>query len=117
MSSHSLLPSPLSRLSRLSPPSPPADPHDSAYVQPEEPLDIQTTPSQRRMRDTGLGESGKRRVDLVTAEPPFSGKHCLVENTDEVNAVEYAHLIARSTKASTVSAIVVRGYSIADLGL
>lgn len=107
MSSYSLpSPTPLSCLSRSSPPSPPTDPHDSAYVQPEESLDIQTSPSQRRMRDMGLGESGKQRFDFITAQWDLSGQRYLVENTDEVNTVEYARLIARSTKASTLSATV-----------
>ena len=48
-----------------------------------------------------MSAAAKRRVDRTTEN--LSGKRCLIENTDESNAVEYAHCLPRSTKHGLVS--------------
>ena len=48
-----------------------------------------------------MSAAAKRWVDHATSK--LTGKHCLIENTDESNAVEYAHCLPRSTKNKLVS--------------
>jgi hypothetical protein len=48
-----------------------------------------------------MSAAAKRRVDRATEN--LSGTCCLIENTDESNAVEYAHCLPRSTKNGLVS--------------
>ena len=61
----------------------------------------ETTPSQRVIEKNTMSAAAKRRVDRATEN--LSGKRCLIENTDESNAVEYAHCLPRSTKHPLVS--------------
>jgi len=49
-----------------------------------------------RARDSDF-EKAKARVDNLAA------KRCLIENTDEANALEYAHLLRRASSDKTVS--------------
>ena len=49
-----------------------------------------------RARDSDL-EKAKSRVDNIAA------KRCLIENTDETNALDYAHLLDRGSSDQTVS--------------
>jgi hypothetical protein len=63
-----------------------------------------TTPSQRLVRDgSSMPAAVKRRVDAELAREGLTGKRCLIENTDEMNIVHYAHCLARSTKPGVVS--------------
>ena len=48
-----------------------------------------------RARDSDL-EKAKARVDSIAA------KRCLIENTDETNALDYAHLLNRGSSDKTV---------------
>jgi hypothetical protein len=57
-------------------------------------------PSQHGIENS-MSAAAKRRVDRATEN--LSGKRCLIENTDESNAVEYAHCLPRSTKHGLVS--------------
>jgi len=57
-----------------------------------------TSPSQRALRRTSVPDTSKRRVDLATEGEGLSGKRCLVENTDEVTIVHYAHCLAKERK-------------------
>ena len=59
-----------------------------------------TTPSQRVI-DNSMSVAAKRRVDHATEN--LTGKRCLIEGTDESNAVEYAHCLPRATKPPRVS--------------
>lgn len=52
----------------------------------------------RRARDSDL-EKAKGRVDMVAA------KRCLLENTDEVNALDYAHVLDRGSSDETLTAL------------
>jgi len=56
----------------------------------------ETTPSQQAVEDS-MSAAAKRRVDRATSN--LAGTRCLIENTDESNAVEYAHCLPRSTKS------------------
>ena len=49
-----------------------------------------------RARDSDL-EKAKSRVDNIAA------KRCLIENTDETNALDYAHVLRRGSSDKTVS--------------
>ena len=49
-----------------------------------------------RARDSDL-EKAKSRVDKIAA------KRCLIENTDETNALDYAHVLPRGSSDQTVS--------------
>ncbi|GLB35617.1 hypothetical protein LshimejAT787_0211820 [Lyophyllum shimeji] len=56
-----------------------------------------TTPSHRHDGDRNTPIDAKRRVDKITCgKSALSGTRCVIENTDESNAVEYAHLLPRS---------------------
>ena len=47
-----------------------------------------------------MSAAAKRRVDRATSK--LTGKRCLIENTDESNAVEYVHCLPRLTKNGLV---------------
>ena len=71
------------------------------YQEPLHPLSCaEMTPSQEVVENS-MSPAAKRRVDHATSK--LTGKRCLIENTDESNAVEYAHCLPRSTKNKLVS--------------
>jgi hypothetical protein len=47
-----------------------------------------------------LPDASKRRVQKTTAE--LTGNRCLIENTDEANAVGYVHCLARDASSDLV---------------
>jgi hypothetical protein len=51
-----------------------------------------------------LPEATKRRVKKATAG--LTGNRCLIENTDEANAVDYVHCLARDESTDLVSIVV-----------
>jgi len=51
--------------------------------------------------ERSMSVAAKRRVDSATLK--LTRKCCLIENTDESNAMEYVHCFPRSTKNGLVS--------------
>ncbi|GJJ11817.1 hypothetical protein Clacol_006055 [Clathrus columnatus] len=58
---------------------------------------VHTTPSTRIPKKDQRSMSGaaKKRVNKATAGEKLAGSRCVVENTSEDNAVEYAHCFPR----------------------
>ena len=76
------------------------DSHPSTYYE----VSHAETISSQRMIGQPMTPAAKRRVDRTTcSNPELSGKHCLIENTDDSNDVEYVHCLPRLTNERLVS--------------
>ena len=75
------------------------DSHPSSYE-----LSYAESTSSQRVVGQPMTPAAKRRVDrTLCAHPELSGKHCLIENTDDSNDVEHVHCVPRSTNDRLVS--------------
>ena len=74
------------------------DSHSSTYE-----VSHAETISSQRVIGQPMTPAAKRRVDRATcSNPGLSGKHCLIENTDDSNDVEYVHCLSRLTNERLV---------------
>ncbi|KIJ57059.1 hypothetical protein M422DRAFT_40602 [Sphaerobolus stellatus SS14] len=60
-----------------------------------------TTPSERLRRVEQISKYTKARVDSAT-EAIGTGKRCLIENTSQINAAQYAHCFARCKRSDMI---------------
>ncbi|KAF8900757.1 hypothetical protein CPB84DRAFT_1847201 [Gymnopilus junonius] len=58
--------------------------------------DIYSTPL-KRAHVQSLSQYIKNEIDAITCTPELSMKRCIIENIEEINAVQYAHILSRST--------------------
>jgi hypothetical protein len=77
-------------------PSPPSSVSRRRRPRPTSQSGPQETPDNRATASY-MPEEAKRRVDR------FVPKRCLIERTNEANALEYVHVLARATQPATVS--------------
>ncbi|KAF8870407.1 hypothetical protein CPB84DRAFT_1855579 [Gymnopilus junonius] len=69
------------------------------------PTDIYTTPLKRAILNS-LPQYIKDEIDKITCnDPRLSKKRCIIENIEEINAVQYAHLLSRSTPNSIITSL------------
>jgi hypothetical protein len=74
---------------------------DDEYLQQLHPPSYAKMIPSHQVVENSMSAAAKRRVDHATSK--LTGKRCLIENTDESNAVEYVHCLPRLTKGGLVS--------------
>lgn len=94
--------------SPYSTPSPePREVHNSPAYQPTTPQQKRapksniTTPSTRARKDDKSWDNARERVHKAT--DLLTKKRCLIENTDESNMIEHAHMLPKATDHVIVS--------------
>lgn len=81
--------------------TPPSDRHDSAYSEPLPAKGPLITPDQRKGFAEQFSEAAKSRVQKATEG--LSNLRCVISNTHELYAVQYAHLLPRAADPELVS--------------